>query len=162
MQGGSGIFYCRSGPCPRFGRRVPKCRPQRWIPPFRGRSSHPWALFVSAGESDGTVCPQGNKCLSEAVARSRQFRVLKRGMTPGSSQLKTGIVFIQEHRRLWSRPQRSLEPLPGPGRFRNAEWLSGLGDDFPGWKIEAMNIGHILEPAPLRATQPRGKSRRDR
>jgi len=24
----------------------------------------------SAGESDGTVCPQGKKCLSEAVARA--------------------------------------------------------------------------------------------
>ena len=68
--------------------------------------------FRSAGESDGTVCPQGKKCLSEAVAR--------------------------------------------------AESLHGLGDDLPGWQIEAMNTGCILEPAPLRAVQGRGKSLRDR
>ena len=48
-------------------------------------------VFDVSGESDGKVCPQGKKYLSEAVAR--------------------------------------------------AESLGGLGDDFPGWKIEAMNTG---------------------
>ena len=80
-------------------------------------------------------------------------RVLKRGMAHGSSQLNAGIVFFQEHHLLWFRPQRLLGPLPGFGRFRNAELLGGLGDDLPGWQIEAIKTGCFVEPAPLRADQ---------